>query len=113
MARGVECIGQVQARAVRKDRADDWHRWRRRERRLSQQHRALKAADIAHAMPLTKADKRITLQLGAAQDLSLLGEHCGRDSPFDKPDRLQLKQFADAALQKQRHAIAALERDKT
>ena len=101
-------IVRAQARAQGSNDDEDWHRWRRRERRLSQQRRALKAGGIAHALDLPKADKRIATRLGAAQDLGLLREHCGRDSPFAKPDRVRLKRYADSELARQRAAIANL-----
>ena len=101
-------IVRAQARAQGSHDDEDWHRWRRRERRLSQQRRALKAGGIAPAVDLPKADKRIATRLGAAQDLGLLREHCGRDSPFAKPDRVRLKRYADSELARQRAAIANL-----
>ena len=105
---GIDRIARAQARAQGSHDDEDWHRWRRRERRLSQQRRALKAGGIAHAVDLPKADKRIATRLGGAQDLGLLREHCGRDSPFTKPDRVRLKRYADVELTRQRAAIAAL-----
>ncbi|MBC7990663.1 MAG: CHAD domain-containing protein [Luteimonas sp.] len=101
-------IVRAQARAQGSHDDEDWHCWRRRERRLSQQRRALKAGGIAPAVDLPKADKRIATRLGAAQDLGLLREHCGRDSPFAKPDRVRLKRYADSELARQRAAIANL-----
>ena len=104
----IERIVAAQARAQGSHDDEDWHRWRRRERRLSQQRRALKAGAIAHAVDLPKADKRIATWLGAAQDLGLLREHCGRDSPFAKPDRVRLKRYADDELARRRAQIAVL-----
>ncbi len=75
LAHSVERIVRAQTRAQDSNRDEDWHRWRRRERRLSQQRRALKAGGIDHAIDLPKIDKRIAKRLGAAQDLGLLREH--------------------------------------
>lgn len=112
LAHSVERIARAQARAQDSNRDEDWHRWRRRERRLSQQRRALKAGGIDHAIDLPKAEKRIATRLGAAQDLGLLREHCGRASPFAEPDRVRLKRYADEALARHRAAIAALGADR-
>jgi len=78
-------------RAVERDREQDWHRWRRRERRLSQQCRALKA------IPLDRDHERhknFAEKLGEAQDFSLLIAHCGPDSPFSRDDRRALRELA-------------------
>ena len=72
------------------DDADDWHRWRRRVRRLSQQRRAL--GDSTAGMD--EHDKRLGELLGEAQDSTLLGEHCGRKSPFAPADRGRLHHWA-------------------
>ncbi|MFC3550739.1 CHAD domain-containing protein [Lysobacter cavernae] len=95
---------------------EGWHRWRRRARRVSQQRRALAAA----AMPVATLarpdatgaqrsgfDKRLTERLGQAQDLTLLLEHCGRDSPFSPADRAALKAYAKPELARSRKRIAA------
>ena len=66
-------------RAYAHDDAVDWHRWRRRMRRISQQHRAVLEAGLPAA---GEFDKKLTEQLGEMQDLSLLLAHCGKDSPF-------------------------------
>lgn len=107
LASSVDRMLRAQARAVHSGDNGHWHRWRRRARRLSQQRRALKAAGIAPAIDVPKASKRIAEQLGAAQDLSLLREHCGRDSPFIKPDRMQLKSLAEVELAQRRQTITA------
>ena len=78
-------------RACARDDAEAWHRWRRRMRRISQQHRAA----IAAGMPVHDAefDKNMTEQLGVLQDLNLLVAHCGEDSPFST-DKSTLRRFA-------------------
>ena len=75
--------------AVHADPTDDeaWHEWRRRARRRTQQQRLLAGTSLAVDR---KAQHAIGERLGAAQDLSLLLAHCGRDSPFDRVDRREL-----------------------
>ncbi|BCT93915.1 hypothetical protein LYSHEL_29420 [Lysobacter helvus] len=92
-------------RACAHDDDQDWHRWRRRMRRLSQQHRVALAA----ALPLSDAgfDKHVTEQLGVLQDLSLLVAHCGKDSPFGE-SRAALRRFAERALARQRKRIRSV-----
>ena len=95
---------EIASTRVAETNADtDWHAWRRRLRRLSQQHRALSAAGFPRAADTF--DKSLAEQLGALQDLQLLRDHCGKRSPFAKPDRKALKTFADAALHTQRQRL--------
>jgi CHAD domain-containing protein len=72
---------------------EDWHRWRRLARRLSQQHRALGGAASALAADRDR-DKTLAELLGEAQDYALLSDHCGGDSPFDDAIRKDLRKFA-------------------
>ncbi|UJB19382.1 MULTISPECIES: CHAD domain-containing protein [Lysobacter] len=97
-------VAQTGARARRSGSDEDWHGWRRRARRLSQQQRALKAAKLGRDAP--KFDKHQIERLGEAQDLNLLLDHCGKRSPFGKPDRAALKRFAETELARQRERIA-------
>jgi hypothetical protein len=87
----------------------DWHRWRRRMRRLSQQHRACVAAGVEVAT--TMFDKSLTEQLGVMQDLTLLLEHCGANSPFSKEDAATLRDFAKRALSRQRRRVVSVAPD--
>jgi CHAD domain-containing protein len=82
--------------------ADDWHRWRRRVRRLSQQRRALGDASAG----MDTHDKRLAELLGQAQDCTLLGAHCGRRSPFAPADRGRLRHWANQDLARLRTRIA-------
>jgi CHAD domain-containing protein len=84
---------------------EDWHRWRRRVRRLSQQHRALRdSAELRHA---SEADiKALATSLGEVQDYFLLKEHCGKDSPFSTFDRPALAALAAKGLRRGRLRIA-------
>lgn len=97
---------KARERAQRSGKDSDWHRWRRRARRASQQRHSLGAIGLpVHDAP-DAFDKRTTERLGEAQDLSLLLAHCGADSPFSNVDRKALKTYADAALKRLRRRIA-------
>ncbi len=103
-------IAKAHARVHAAQDDEDWHRWRRRMRRLSQQLRALKAAGVAVAAP-PLFDKCLAEQLGVAQDLRLLIEHCGRFPTLPKRDRAALRRYAEAALDRQRKRIASVDRE--
>ena len=92
-------------RAYAHDDADDWHRWRRCMRRISQQHRAVIAEGLA--APVSGFVKSLTEQLGVMQDLSLLAAHCDKDSPFPKSS-LALRRFAERTLARQRKRIRSV-----
>ncbi|MCL1635078.1 CHAD domain-containing protein [Luteimonas sp. SX5] len=108
-ARSAERIATAHERVHATQDDEDWHRWRRRMRRFSQQLRALKAAGLAFEPPAL-FDKCLAEQLGVAQDLRLLIEHCGRRSALRKRDRIALRHYAEQALAKQRKRIADVER---
>jgi CHAD domain-containing protein len=86
--------------------AEDWHRWRRRMRRVSQQQRAVIAVGLD--APASRFDKHLTEQLGVLQDLSLLVAYCDKESPFPKPTRLALQQLAERTLVRQRKRIRSV-----
>ena len=97
--------------ALQKGRDSDWHRWRRRARRASQQRRALEAVGVS--VPASEPqvfDKRTTERLGEAQDLSLLLDHCGKGSPFSKERRRALRSYAEPALVRLRKRISTVRR---
>ncbi|MDQ3617197.1 MAG: CHAD domain-containing protein [Pseudomonadota bacterium] len=92
-------------RAQKSGDDQDWHRWRRRARRLSQQYRALGGA----AIPLSAnrdRDKTLAELLGKAQDFALLIDHCGGNSPFDDAIRKDLRKFASKHAKQVRARIA-------
>ena len=89
-------------RAVAGDALEDWQRWRRRLRRVSQQHRALVAAGLP--APIGRFEQCLGEQLGVMQDLRVLSAHCGKDSPFAE-SRQALHRFAAWALARQRRLI--------
>jgi CHAD domain-containing protein len=92
-------------RALDRNHADDWHRWRRRMRRISQQRRAALAAGLP--LPDAGLDKHVAEQLGVLQDVSLLIAHCGEDSPFPAPAST-LRRFAERTLATQRKRIRSV-----
>lgn len=102
LQRSASKAGTASKRAMRSGRDEDWHRWRRRARRLSQQHRALgDPPGSALAM-----DKSLAVLLGEAQDYALLIDHCGADSPFTFPDRQELRAIAGKRVKRLRTKIA-------
>ena len=110
MATLVDALERTDHRIARaldrvRDEGDDadWHRWRRRVRRLSQQHRACGAAGFEIAT--SPFDKSLAEQLSVAQDLLVLRAHCGHDSPFRDADRALLHGYAEAALARQRERV--------
>ncbi|WP_198032536.1 CHAD domain-containing protein [Aerolutibacter daejeonensis] len=96
----------LRERAMTHDHAEDWHRWRRCMRRLSQQHRAAVAAGLV--VPQSEFDKHLTEQLGVLQDLSLLIAHCQGESPFSSATRVALRAFAERSLARQRKRIRSV-----
>lgn len=86
-------------------RDEDWHRWRRRARRLSQQQRALGGA-IPAPPEAEKRAKRLAVLLGEAQDYALLREHCGKRSAFAEADRRLLRALTEHGMQRLREHIA-------
>lgn len=107
IADGDERARRARKRAQRSGKDVDWHRWRRRARRTSQQRRAMEAIGLRVAAAPRVFDKRTTERLGEAQDLSLLRDHCGQDSPFSQDDRKALRRYSAEALKRLRSRIAA------
>ena len=105
MASSVRKATAARKHACAHDDADAWHRWRRRMRRISQQHRAATAAGLA--ITDMGFDKHVTEQLGVMQDLSLLIAHCGDDSPFPRYESV-LRRFARRTLARQRKRIRSV-----
>lgn len=102
LSEGLARVDAADAQARVTGRDKDWHRWRRRVRRLSQQHRAL--GDLLD-LPARKRVKTLAEDLGEAQDYALLREHCGRRSIFSEPDRHVLRAMADAGSERVRGRI--------
>ena len=93
------------ARTSRRDA--DWHLWRRRARRLSQQQRALGDTTTARAEP-NKRDKRLAVILGDVQDCALLREHLGKGLMFTQADRRALRVIAEHRTRQLRERIARM-----
>lgn len=81
---------------------EDWHAWRRRSRRLSQQQRA--RGDVI-AKDAGKHEKRLAILLGEVQDYAMLRERAGRKSPFARVDREMLRTLANEAIANLRKRI--------
>jgi CHAD domain-containing protein len=96
---------EAAARAQAGDRDVDWHRWRRRARRLSQQLRALDDSMPVPSEP--ESVKHVAVLLGQAQDYSLLREHCGRHCGFAAADRAVLRKLSEHGSTRLRERIRA------
>lgn len=94
------------AKKARKTGEDeDWHRWRRKARRQSQQQRILTEAGIASTVKYD--DKDIATLLGKQQDCSLLLEFCqSGHSPIRWADRNQLNHYVEKKLASLRKELA-------
>jgi hypothetical protein len=102
---GLARIEEAGSRAQATRRDEDWHRWRRRARRLSQQHRAL--GELAARLPeIGDRHKDLAVLLGEAQDYALLREHCGRKSAFAGADRQLLRSLTEHRLVRLRERVA-------
>ena len=97
--RGASDAQAARDRAAKSGRDEDWHRWRRRVRRLSQQHRAVGELG-AGLVTASNRYKTLAVLLGEAQDHALLIAHCGSRSPFDDADRPALKTLARKGLKR-------------
>ncbi len=106
LAVGADQVERAAWRAQARGEDLDWHRWRRRVRRLKQQHTVLAALGHhvegeAFAGPV----ERLADTLGQAQDFALLAEHCGKRSAFPKVDRKALRAVAEHGLARARRVI--------
>lgn len=97
---------KARERASQHDDDEDWHRWRRRMRRRSQQFRAATAAGFSATLPTL--DKSVAEQLGLMQDLALLIAHCGEHGGFDDDTRKALRHYAEDALARQRKRLRSV-----
>lgn len=78
--------------ALSKGKEKDWHRLRRRRRRLVQQFTALENSGI-QLPQLAIPDKKIGSLLGEAQDLTLLRAFFRKHSGLSAEDAMQLRKF--------------------
>lgn len=92
-------------KAGRTSKDKDWHRWRRKARRQSQQQRIL--AEVGIESTAGHDDKDIATLLGKQQDYSLLLEFCQAEhSPIRGTDRNQLNGFVEKKLGSLRKRLA-------
>lgn len=104
LADGMVQIDVAGARARATGRDEDWHRWRRRVRRLSQQHRAVGPL-IVDINAARRRVKTLAELLGEGQDYALLHDHCGKRSIFADPDRQVLATLANLGAERMRARI--------
>ena len=104
LAEGLVRIDVAGARARATGRDEDWHRWRRRVRRLSQQHRAVGSL-VVDINAARRRVKTLAELLGEGQDYALLHDHCGKRSIFPDPDRQILAALAEVGAQRMRARI--------
>jgi CHAD domain-containing protein len=104
LANGLVEIDVAGSRARATERDNDWHRWRRRVRRLSQQHRAVGPL-IVDINAARRRVKTLAELLGEGQDYALLHDHCGKRSIFPDPDRQILGALADLGAQRMRGRV--------
>lgn len=91
--------------AIATEDDEDWHRWRRKARRQTQQHRLL--AEVGIRTTVRHDDKAMAELLGQQQDCSLLLAFCeSGNSPFGWADRNQLRQFTREQLRAIRKRLA-------
>jgi uncharacterized protein YdiU (UPF0061 family) len=83
-------------RALKDGDAEDWHRWRRRWRRLAQQQSVLTDCDISlpDLPPLRR--KRMHL-LAESQDLAMFAAYVHKHPELSKAQRQRLFDYVDAA----------------
>lgn len=78
--------------ALHRGKTNDWHRLRRRRRRLAQQHTALQHCDIL--LPsIVVPDHKLGSLLGEAQDISVLREFFKKHSGLSNQNKMLLKEF--------------------
>jgi CHAD domain-containing protein len=102
---GREKTRQAAKKAGKTGDDEDWHRWRRKARRQSQQQRILAEAGIESIVKYD--DKDIATLLGKQQDCSLLLEFCqSGHSPIRWTDRNQLNHYVEKKLASLRKELA-------
>ena len=101
-------VEQARRRAAGSDDPEDWHRLRRRLRRLRQQESALAAVMPAVAWE-TPGVGDLAERMGVAQDHALLLAQCRRHGLFAARDRATLRRLVEPLYAAaQQHAVEAL-----
>lgn len=96
ITRSLSRSSKAQKRALDGGHADDWHRWRRRRRRLLQQHAALVACGHAHP-ELADRQRKLADHLGDSQDLSVLFDYFGHTRRLPAVERDLVLELIEAA----------------
>lgn len=107
-AESIRRLGKTLKRTRGSDDPEDWHRLRRRLRRLRQQESAL--ARVAPALVVSNAGiGELAERMGSAQDHALLLAHCQRSGVFPARDRATLRRLVQPLYDAARvHATGAL-----
>jgi CHAD domain-containing protein len=110
-AESLSRLGKALKRTRKSEDPEDWHRLRRRLRRLRQQESAL--GRCAPALGLQTAGiGELAERMGGAQDHALLLAHCQRSGVFPARDRATLRRLVqplyDAALAHAAEALAVV-----
>jgi len=90
--RSLQACDQASEIALSRSKEKDWHRLRRRRRRLVQQHTAMESCHItlpAIAIP----DRKLSTLLGEAQDISILREFFKQHPELSKQNDILLGKF--------------------
>ncbi|MBB5016376.1 CHAD domain-containing protein [Rehaibacterium terrae] len=105
LARSRGRVGRAAARALRRGKPADWHRLRRRLRRLAQQATALRRTGHG-GMIGAPPDRHLAAALGWLQDLQLLRARCSDRAPFGLAGCGPLAALVDAELDRRQARLA-------
>lgn len=92
MQQTLQVCDQAAETALKRGREKDWHRLRRRRRRMAQQHTAIEQCAMALPQPQIP-DRKLGELLGQAQDLSVLQEFFRKHEELSPEKRQQLRGF--------------------
>lgn len=106
LARSRGRVDRAAARVLRRGKPADWHRLRRRLRRLAQQATALRQTGHGGAIG-APPDRHLATALGRLQDLHLLRVRCGERLPFGLSDGGPVAARAGAELDRGQARLAA------
>lgn len=83
---------QAADKALRRGNVEDWHRLRRRRRRLAQQNTALEHSDVLLPSVMIP-DRKLSSLLGEAQDLTVLRAFFKKHPGLSEENETRLRQF--------------------